>query len=69
MITHSINSYMIPFISSQNYSVQGYNYKSMNLTKPRIYVKGYTNWHTCIKYESSSIKKGLRNAKKLQITN
>ena len=54
MITHTIYSYLIPFISSQNqytptnfvgrgynFIAQGYNYKSMNLTKPRIYVNGY----------------------------
>ena len=35
------------------------NYKSMNLRKPTFFVKGYINYYT-IKFESSSIKNGLR---------
>ena len=69
MITHTIITYLISFIPTENYIVQGFNYKCMILTKPTIYVKGYTNYHICIKYESSRIKNGLRNAKKVQITN
>ena len=41
----------------------------MNLSKPRTYVKGYTNYYICIKFGSSSIKNGLGNVKKFQITN
>ena len=37
-------------------------YKSMNLTKPWTYVKGHTSYYICIKFESFSIKNGLRNA-------
>ena len=66
MITHTINSYLIPFISSQNYIMWGYNYKSIDLTKPGIYVKDYINYHICTKYESSCIKNDLRNSKKVQ---
>ena len=67
---HTITSYRMPFIPSQNYTVhvQGYNYKSMNLTKPGTYVKGYTNYCICIKSQSSSMKHSLRNGKKVQIT-
>ena len=68
MITHTIKLYLIPFISSQNYIVQGYTYKSMNLIKPRIYVKGVTNYLVYIKYESSSTKNGLRSVKKVETT-
>ena len=42
-----------------------YNYKPMNLTKSRIYVKGYTNYYICIKLDNSSIK---MECKKDQIT-
>ena len=42
---------------------QDYDYKSINLIKPAIYVKGYTNYYICIKCESSGINHGLRNAK------
>ena len=48
---------------------KGYNYKSMNLTKPKIYAKGYTNYYMCIKSKSSNIKNDLRNGKKVQIPN
>ena len=48
---------------------EGDNYKSMNLTKPGSYIKGYTNYYICIGYESSSTKNSLRNVKKVQITN
>ena len=47
----------------------GYNYKSMNLAKPGICVKGYASYYICIKFESSSDTNGLMNAKKVQITN
>ena len=40
----------------------------MNLTEPGVYVKAYTNYYTCIKFESSTIKNGIRKAKKVQIT-
>ena len=43
---------------------KGYNYKSMNLTKPQIYAKGYTNYYMCIKSKSSNIKNDLRNGEK-----
>ena len=56
MITHTIDSHRIHFIPSQKYIVWGYNYKSMNLTKPETYVKGYTNYHIWVKFERSSIR-------------
>ena len=68
MITHTMYSYLIPLISSQNYIVRRCKYKAMNLIKPKIYVKGYTNYHIRMKYESSSIKNRPRNAKKVQNT-
>ena len=64
MITRTINSYWIH--SKSKYGVWGYNYKSMNSTKSGSYVKGYTNYYICIKFESSSITNDQRNAKKLQ---
>ena len=64
MIPHTISSYRIPITPSQNYIVQGYNYKSMNLSKPGSYVKRYTNYYIGIKFGSSSIRYGLRNVKK-----
>ena len=48
---------------------KGYHYKSINLSKPGTFVKGYTNYYICIKFGSSNIKNGLRNVKKVQITN
>ena len=66
MTPHAINSKWNPFIRSQNYFVF---YKSMILTKPGTYVKGYANYYTCIKFESSSIKNDLRNVEMVQITN
>ena len=66
MITHSISTYRTTFIPSQNYVVCGeYNYKS----KPGAYVNSYTNYYISIKFKSSIVKNGLRNAKKVQITN
>ena len=53
MIPHTINSYQIPFISSQNYFV----IQIHKSKKPRTYVKGYINYYTCIKFESSSNNK------------
>ena len=58
-----------PFHSKSDYVVQGYNYKSMNLSKPRTYAKVYINYFICIKFESSSIKNGFCGVKKVQITN
>ena len=52
MIPHAINSYRIPFIPSQNYFVFT---NPWILTKPGTWVRGYTNYYTCIKFESSSI--------------
>ena len=69
MISNTIKSYRIPFIPRQNYIVRGYSYKYMNLTKPGTYVKGDINYNICIKFESSSIKNGLKNVKKVKITN
>ena len=46
MVVHTIDTLSwIPFIPSQNFIEQEYNYKSMNLTKPRTYVKSYTNYY------------------------
>ena len=69
MITHTIDSYRIPFIPSQNNIVWGYNHKFVNVTKPRTYVKGYTNHYICIKFKSSKLKNERRNVKKVQIPN
>ena len=69
MITHNISSYPIPFISIENYIVRSYNYKSMNLTQLKTYVKGYTDYNIWIKFESSTVQNGLRNAERVQITN
>ena len=41
----------------------------MNLQKPGTFVTGYTNYYNCIKFESSHIKNGPNNAKKVQIIN
>ena len=41
----------------------------MNLSKPRTYVNCYTNYYICIKFGSSIIKNGLRNVKKVEMTN
>ena len=57
MITYTLDTYWIPFIPSLNYVVEGYNYKSINLTKLRTYVKGYTNYYLIIKGESTCINK------------
>ena len=46
-----------------------YSYKSKILSKPVTNGNGYINYCICIKFESSSVKNGLRNAKKVQITN
>ena len=70
-ITRTIDLYRIPFIPNRKHIVQHYYYKSMNLTNSGTYVKGYTNYlyYICIKFESSSVKSGLKwNAKKCQIT-
>ena len=66
MISHFINSYQIPFIPSQNYIVY---LQIMNLTKRRMYVKGYTEYYICIKVNRCIIKTGLRNVNKVQIPN
>ena len=44
----------------------GYNYKSMNLTKPRTYVKGYTNYYICMKLKALVFKitSGMRKRSK-----
>ena len=52
MITHTIDSYQVAFIPIQNKVV--YNYKSLNLTTLRIYLKSYNNYCMHIKFESSS---------------
>ena len=46
-----------------------YNYKSMNPTKPRTYVKGYSSYYIYIKFRSSDIKNGLWNVTTVQIPN
>ena len=67
MITHTIWSYQISFILGQSYVVQGYDYKSMNLTKPKMYD---INNYICIKYKSSSINMApWKQKKKVQNTN
>ena len=58
-----------PFHAKSNYVVQWYKYKSMTLTKPGTYVKGYNNYYICIKFENSNIKYVLSNVKRVQITN
>ena len=46
MVVHTIDTLSwIPFIPSQNFIEQEYNYKSMNLTKPGTYFKSYTNYY------------------------
>ena len=62
-------AHQISFMLCENCVVQGYNYEALNLTKPGTYVKTYSNYYICIKFESSSIKNGLRNVKKVLITN
>ena len=67
MITQTFDSYWIPFIQSQNYDVQGYNYKSMNLkdTKrmPKVTLTTTLVWHL----KALVLKIGLSNAKNVQI--
>ena len=41
----------------------------MNLTKPGTYINIYTNSYICIKFESASTKNGIKNVKKVQVTN
>ena len=67
-------TYMMIYIALLLFQVKttlcgGYEYKSMNIMKPGIYVKGCTNFYICIKFKNSNIKNGLRNAIKIQITN
>ena len=53
MVAHTIETSWIPFIPSQNFIEQKYNYKSMNLTNSGTYVKSYTtkvNYYICIKF-------------------
>ena len=66
MITHTIDSYRNLFIPHQDVL---YNYKSINLTKPRTYVKGYINYYICIKFKSCSLKNGFRNANNANLRN
>ena len=60
MIIDTIDSYRIPFIPSQNYVMWGYNYKSINVTKPGTYVKDFINYYLFTKFKSSCFKSGLR---------
>ena len=63
MFTWIVNSYRIHFIPRQNYVVHGVWIQNHENNKPGTYVKGYTDHYICIKFESSSIKNGIKNAK------
>ena len=68
MIAHTINSYRFPFISSQNKVVQGYDYKTINVTQPGTYAKSDTEYNIFITLENSCVISRLMNEKKVQIS-
>ena len=70
MITHTIDSYQIPFTLSQNgsLSLQVKTYIVHIHKSNKTYVRGDTKY-IFIKFKSSSIKYGFLDVKKVQILN
>ena len=54
---------------TKTYVLMGIYLQTINLTYHRTHIKGHTNYYICIKFESSRLKNGIRNAKAAQITN
>ena len=48
---------------------EGYNHKSVNLTKPKTYVKGYSNYYFFSNLEVLALKMASEECEKVQITN